>query len=247
MAILYTKKVSPTSTSATTAQASYTTDNLSIQSVKQNYRASNNAATDIFLNFSAAKAVTGLLLQDVNFTTATIYQTTDGTTYTLVGTMTAYQDKKIPDRRRGIIPLAATVKGIKISIAAATPADGLVYWRIGTAYVFTGSIAFPSQPTYGAHVKSRRPLVTNEPSNGNRAVASAGAQFNEIALPFIPQATENFQTIISALQNTVCGLDMQLNGMQEMVWPVSQKEAEIDESFDDFNRTKIQLNLMEAV
>lgn len=247
MPILYTKRISASSTSATTAQVSYTADNLNIQSVKQNYRSTTTGANDINLNFGAAQAITTLLLQDVNFASASIYQTTNGTTYTLVGTMTTYPDKKIPDRRRGIITIGASVKGLRISVASATPADGLAYWRIGTAYCFTGSIQFPSQATYGAHVKARRPLVTNEPSNGNRAVATVGAQFNLIELPFVPIATENFQGIIGALQTGVCGLDMQLTGMQEMMWPVAQKETEMDESFDDYNRTKIQLSLMELV
>lgn len=247
MTMIYFGKCTPSSTSATTSQAGYPSDNMLTQSVNRSWRATSGALTVVTLTFNQPLTLTAMLLQDVNFAQASVQMSADGTTFTSLGLISPSQDKKIASRRRALVLLNATVQVIKITISAGTPRDFAIGWRIGAVHLFNSSTSFPSAPNYGVTVKAKRPLITNEPSNGNRAIASSGAQWNELRLPFVPQATETFSAIVDMLQADVCAIDFQLSTLPGMIYPVIQKEAEMDESFDDYGRSKITLVLTEVV
>lgn len=248
MPTLHSNKITPSSSAASSAQTGFGAANVNSTAIARAWRSADTGATTLDLIFASNPAVTSLLLQDVNFTSATIFTSTDGVTFpTNAGTVTTYQDKKISGRRRGIFAVNASVKGVRFAIAAGTPADNLGYWRVGAAYAFKTSTNIPKQANIGASVKTKRPLVVNEPSNGNRAIAAAGAQYNELTLSYNPVNADNFSSIIGALQNDVCAIDFQLPVLPGMVFPVSLKESEIDEIISQMDRSDLQITLVEIV
>lgn len=248
MTTLYYNKATPTSTSATGSSNGYPPDNVNLQAVTRPWRsASTGVANDVVLNI-ATLTIASLLLQDVNFLYADIFISTDGATYGAPIPMTTYQDKKIPNRRKGLAVInTAGVKIIRIRIYAGVPGDALAYWRIGAAYAFQKALMFSTTPLVGSSVKAKRPLVSSDLSNGIRALAVTGAQFNEISITLKPKTNEDLSSIITPLQAGVCGIDFNLSPLPEMVYAVCDKEAEITEAFSESGHSDVTLMLIEAV
>lgn len=248
MPTLHSNKATPSAVAASSAQLSYESANVNTSAVAQEWRSTSAGAATLDLIFASNPTLTALMLQDVNFASATIFTSADGVTFpTNAGTLTTYPDKKILNRRRGIFLLGSAVKGVRLSIAAGTPADNLSYWRVSAAYAFRTALNIPKQANIGSSVKSVRPLIVNEPSNGNKAVAGAGRQFNEFTLGYSPTLADNFASIIGALQNGVCGLDFQIPVLPGMIFPVILKQTEVDEIISQLDRSELTLAVTEVV
>jgi hypothetical protein len=245
---LHSSKATPSAVNASSSRTNFTAANVNNSAITQEWRSTSTGATTLDLIFASNPTLTSLLLQEANFSSATIFTSADGITFpTNAGTLTTYPDKKIPNRRRGIFAINAAVKGVRISIPFGTPTDGLGYWRVGAAYPFRVATNIPKQANINSTVKAQRPLVINDPSNGNRAVARAGRQYNELTLGYNPVNVDNFSSIIGFLQDGVCGLDFQLPVLPGMIFPVSIKENSIDESLSQLDRSDMQLVLTEIV
>lgn len=239
-------KLAPVTISATTAAAGYGADNVGLESITRAWRATGVGANDVILTLAAVTTVHTLHLHDCNFASAAIYKSADGVAWTLVGTLNTYQGRE--SRRRGQIVINdANVKAVKVSIGAGVSTDGLAYWRIGSAYLFSvqATIASPLQFPYAA--RFRHPQVRSTLPNGQEPVAATGPGFHLIETPYRPFDSEDLGSLVRLARASTVLLNLGLSAYPFQVWPVRLQEDETAESFDTPRASTLRLTFREVV
>lgn len=247
MGVLYYSKVGIVSATATDAASGYPASNVALESIGRPWRSLDTGAKDVTVTFSAATAVQALLLQDVNFGSCVVNKSPDGTTFSLVGTLTTYADK-LTNRSRGLIVVNDPgVKALKISISAGTPLDALAYWRIGAIYVFASTSALPRMPDFGMKTRALYPKVAQTLANGLIAQASVGADILELSMPYWRHYDQDVIEMLRRARVGTVGLSLVPTNYNELVLPVKHVMPQLEESFGFLDLTSLQIDLRESV
>ena len=248
MANLYHTKLLPTSITVTSAQTGYGADNLFLESIARNWRATATTQQDIEFNYAVGQTVQALLAHDLNFDSAEVWVKVGAGAYANVGTLNAYKNKE--GRRRGLYVIGGTanVTGIRLRILNGAAADGLAYKRVGSLLVFSGAIALPPGPTWGYNANWRIPRVSSQIVNGQRPRADVGVAHHLINCSIEPYTTEDWQPAIAALQAGTCALSMGLGAPRQwQIWPVTLENDEINDVSAGPANSRFDLVLREAI
>lgn len=247
MASIYYAKRAAVSCSSTDAQSGYPASNAALESISRPWWAVDAGAKDWIVNFSAAASVQALLLQDVNFTSASVYKSPDGSTFNLVGTITNAADT-ITGRYRGLIVINdSNVKAVKVSIGSGTPADGLSYWRIGAVYPFASVSAVPRMPDFGVKVNATFPNVSTQLANKQTPFAVTGPDIIELTMPYERAYNQDVFEMLRRSRAATIGLALQPTNYPELVLPVRSYLDSLAETMGFLNLTQSELTLREVV
>lgn len=247
MATLYYGKVTAVGWTVTDFQAGFAPSNVSLESIKRPWKGLDAGAKDIVISFNVPTPVYALVLQDVNFASCSVLKSADGISFVSVGTLSSAADKSIGRRRGVIVVNDATVKALKISIGAGTPTDGLSYWRIGAAYPFASSSAFPRSFDYGVRIRAIYPKTRVELANKQIAQATTGQDILALSLPFKRASTQDPLELVRRGRLGTVALALDLTLYPELVLPVRHVEEDQDESFDFYNYSSLTMEVRESV
>lgn len=247
MSSIYFSKRTITSATATTAAAGYPASNVALEDIRRPWRATGTGAEVMTINFSAAGAAAALLVQDVNFVSATVEKSVDGSVFTAAGTLTTVVDKLL-GRRRGLIVINdATVKALRLNIGSGTPADGLSYWRIGATYPFALSSTLSRRPSPDMRVRAIYAQLRTDLPNRKAALASTGADMLHVSLPFRRLPENDALELVRRAREGVVGLDLAHADYPEILVPVRHQEDQIEESFPQYRISQFTAELREVV
>lgn len=243
--IAYGKQV-PTAYSATSSQAGFGPDNLGVEALTRPWRAVDATEHHLIITFASALPVHTILLHDVNFASAAIHKSADGVAYSLAGSLLSYQGRE--GRRRGALVVNdASVKALKVVIAAGTPTDGLTWWRIGTAYPFSAQLAAAAPFQFPYAARFRYPQVRADIPNGQAAVANTGPGFHLVEVPWRPFDTEDLEPVVRRARAATVLLNLGMANYPEQLWPVRLDEPEMVESFAAPRTADLKLTFREVV
>lgn len=237
MAKLYYGKIAIVSVTATEAASGYPASNMALESLGRPWRSTTTGADTIVFDLGSSLAIDSLFLHDVNFATAAVSWSADNVTYSAPVTLTTYADRH--GRRRGRVSVSATMRYVKAVISAGTPADGLAYWRIGAAYVFSSSVSPTAFPVFTYRVTTTRPRTSVALPNGITAAAATGINIDLLELT-ISKYQANGESADDFIQRAAAGsivLDMAITDrsgspiFQEQVWPMRCLAQQIQEDF----------------
>lgn len=245
MASIYYGKLSIVAVTTTDTQAGYPGSNLSTESLGRPWYAADAGAKTVVIDLGASKAIDSLFTHDVNFASAPVSWSTDNVTYSAPATLTTYSGRH--GRRRGRVSVGATMRYLKIAIAGGTPSDGLAYWRVGAAYVFSSKVSPAAQGNYPSKVTTYRPRVSTTLANHIAAVATTGNNIDviEFSVPrFNAESADDF------IQRAAAGsivLDLEEPNYPEQQWPVRLLVDNIAETFDSTLHSSMPLSFQEIV
>ncbi len=180
MSDVYANLMSYTAT-ASSEITSYEDDNLSLRSVRREWRSGTLPLTDatIILDLGSTKIPAALFIWDTNMLTSgsgnsiAASYSTNGTDYSALGTVTII--KNAASRRASLIPVAQLCRYIKLTYSAATTNSGVTYARIGRIVVMTTKItACYSKPF---NFTRRFPNSPIELVNGRPAIVGTGENY----------------------------------------------------------------------
>ena len=123
---------------------------LNLANLRRHYRSLVTTETTVVIDFGSARAVAGLLLNDVNFTAATIQgnATNVWTSPSFSLSVTISADERV-NRRKSFTQLTAfNFRYLRVVIPAQTPTDVLAYFRIGTLVCASSLLQLSSNPSY---------------------------------------------------------------------------------------------------
>lgn len=123
---------------------------LNLANLRRHYRtATVTAWKDIIIDFGSARVVRGVMLNDVNFMTATI----QGTNTSFISPefslpVTISIDERV-NRRKIFTTLSGFIyRYLRVAIPFQTPTDGASYFRVGTLVCAGSVLEFASNPSY---------------------------------------------------------------------------------------------------
>jgi hypothetical protein len=244
VASIYHSKITPNVFTATSAAAGYPATNLGNEQIDRPWKAATAGAETCALVWPSTETVMAVLLTDVNFTTANITRSTDGTTFANAVAFTSYADKHT-DRRRGLVLInVAGLRGIRIEPTGSST-DGAA-WRVGAAYVYRLRSVMPRMYEYGGSYSSLYPNVRRELPNGRDTYALTGAEFLRFTLPFDRKFSEDVQELHRRARLATVGLDLEDAALPELLGPVEAKPDELGETINYVNSARLTLELREV-
>lgn len=174
------------SATASSEATGYEDGNLSLRSVRREWRSGALPLTDatIILDLGSAKTPAAMLIWDTNLLTsgsgnsvAASYGT-NGTDYSALGTVTII--KNAAGRRASLIPVAQSCRYLKLTYSAATTYDSMAYTSIGRIVVLTTKVtACYSKPFAFTR---RFPNVVTELVNGRNTIVGTGENYSVFSL-----------------------------------------------------------------
>lgn len=248
MGDLYYGKITPSAFSATTAATGYPASNIGNESIDMPWKATvagTGDPSDVIFTLSVAQMVKGLLLSDVNFASAAVAKSPDGTTYSSVGTITSYADKWTDRRRALIVVNDANVKTLKITVSAGTPLDGTTQWRIGAGYLFSSTVALPRMPDFGMKVRAIYPKVQTELANKQLPQALTGVDILELSLPYNRRYDQDVLEMLRRARGGTVGLSLVPTNYTELVLPVYHVANNIEETLGMLDVSQLTIDLRE--
>jgi hypothetical protein len=246
MGAFYHTKVAGATATATTEAAGYLASNALLESIGRPWRATGTGATDYVMTWASGKTIAAILVQDVNFASCAVLTSTDAVAYSAAGTLTTHADKLI-GRRRGLIVLNGSgLRGVKLTISAGTPTDGLSYWRIGAANPFAIAVTFPRGPGGDMRVRALYAQLRNDLPNRLVSVATTGNDVLSVSLPFKRDASRDALELVRRARAGTVGLALGLAEYPELVLPVRHVEEAQEESFAGGRITQFAAELREV-
>jgi hypothetical protein len=211
MSDIYHTLLAYTATSSSEATG-YTDDNLSLRSVRREWRSGTLPLTDatIILNLGSSKVPAALLIWGTNILTSgsgnsiAADYSTNGTDYSALGTVTII--KNAAGRRAALIPVAQTAQYLKLTYSAATTYDSMTYASIGRIVVMTTKItACFSKPF---NFTRQIPNVSQQLVNGRPAIVETGEGYATFSLTTQDDFGDvDYQTVFEKLAAGPCVLD----------------------------------------
>lgn len=246
MGVFYYTKLAGLSWSATDAQAGYPASNAGLESIARDWRAVDAGTKDWVVNFAAATTVQALLLEDVNFASAAVLKSPDGSSFSSVGTLTTYADK-LTGRRRGLIVVNdANVKALKVTITSGSTMDGLTYWRVGASYPFAAVSTLARMADYGMRVRAIFPKVSVELPNKQIAQAVTGADILAVSMSFNRQFDEDVLELQRRARVATVGLSLGLSDYPELVFPARYIDEGVEDALNFYRRSQTSMELREV-
>ncbi len=247
-ALLFTDQIVPTTATATTAQAGYAATNILRRSISQPWWSTSTSANDVVIDCGADTAKKVLHVHDCNFASAPISTAASAApgSFTARGTLTTYENDA--GRRRGWIELSDSDRYVKIGIASGTPADNLAYWRIGSAYLMATKNIMPSDLQFGFDIAPTEPVIATDLTNGRRAQAIVGNDFDVLELKWRRKYSEVMKPMVKKTREGLCifvAIDVNTY-YPEQSWPVMRYEAK-RETFDRWQHSMLTTKLREEV
>lgn len=181
MSDIYHSLISYTATASSEATG-YEDDNLSLRSVRREWRSGTLPLTSatIKLDFGSSLTPAALLIWDTNLLTSgtgnsiTAEYSTDDAAYSSLGTVSII--KNASSRRASLIPVAQVCRYIKITYSASTTYDSMTYASIGRIVVMRTKVtACYSKPF---DFTRRFPNVASELLNGRNPIAGTGEHYS---------------------------------------------------------------------
>lgn len=149
-------------------------------------------------------------------------------------------------RRKGSLAFSATVRYIRFSIAAGSPADGAAYWSIGSAWPFASLLSLPRDPLYGSTaIDWKNPQQRTDLPNGSSETFATGAPHAEVLLQFAGRETDDIEEIVRRARAGTCWFDFGLLNERGMQWPVTHNEDVVTTRLEGFNRRRMDVRLRE--
>lgn len=247
MATLHSSKLVPTGTiTATDSQAGYPPVNLSSEALGLPWRSTSAGAKEVILPWLAVQTIQTLFLHDVNFATCTVQKSVDGVAWVAVGVLTTYADQH--GRRRGQITInAAGQLALRIQIGAATPLDGLGYWRIGAAHVFGAVATLPVGPKYGYQERVKKAQLAVELPNNAMAVARTGPRRAVIEISIERKFDQSMEDLLSKAEAGTVLLSLDFPEWPAQAWPVRYIEQEAVENYFKVHKAQRALVFHEVI
>jgi hypothetical protein len=246
MGAFYHTKVAGASATATTEAAGYLAPNALLESIARPWRATGAGNTDYVMTWGSGKTIAAVLVQDVNFASCAVLTSTDAVAYSAAGTLTTYADK-LTGRRRGLIVLNGTgLRGVKLTISAGTPTDGLGYWRIGAAYPFETAVTMSRIAAGETRVRALYAQLRTDLPNRQVSVATTGNDALGLALPFKREPDRDALELVRRARAGTVGLALGLAEYPELVLPVRHVEEMQEEAFPVYRMTQFTAELRET-
>lgn len=243
---LYHTRIAAAAISATTAAAAYPALNLAIDALSRPWRATGTGATDVTIDLGTSQSLGGLLVHDVNFASATIFTSVDGSAYTNRGVMTTYANDQ--GRRRGIFSLDTfTGRYVRFTIASGATTDGAAYWRAGAAPVMKTAVTLAQAPNKGYGVTTVYAQTTTQLANKRTARAATGTDFDVIRWQFTRKYQDSLEILKTQLRLGAVLIDMGLPQHPHHAWPVTTYDDSHDRGYPKANSETSAVNLTEVV
>lgn len=227
--IVYTDTITVTP-SASTSAVGYPASNLALQSVGRPWRSTTTGATTITLDMGSNQTPAALLLQDANFTAATIATSPDNATWTTRGTLALAADGQ--GRYKGVLALGVACRYVRASVSG-SPTDGAAYWRVGAAYLWL-SAAIVTAPDYGMQIAYNYPQSRADLPNGAAVTVGLGPSYAILTGKISGGAADNVAAIMRAARSGVIGVDMQSAQAPWLQFPMVHREKSIDQTAQDW-------------
>lgn len=244
--LLYHTKLTLQNVTSTTSQTGYGADNLKLEAIARNWRATGAGAENLILDVGTSQSLGGVLVSDVNWPSATVSTSVDGSAYTARGTLTTYANDQ--GRRRGIFTLNGyTGRYIKLAISAGTPGDGLSYWRAGSAYVMKTAVTLAQAPNKGYSVQTVYAQQVTKLANFKNARAGTGSDHDEIHWNFTRKYQDSLDVLKTQLRAGTVLIDMGLPQFPHHVWPVTTYDNSHDRTYPKANSELSAVVLSEVV
>jgi hypothetical protein len=249
MAKLWCAPQTPSSFAATDAQAGYPASNIGLQSLGRPWYAIDAGGKEVTINFPAPSLVQVLHLHDVNFATANVQKSVSGGAFVNVGALNPAANED--GRYRGYLTInEALCTALKIQIAAGNPTDGLLFWRVGSGYLFRTVLTLPFALEYGYELDTQYSQIGTVLVNKRKAVARIGggsADHDEIKLPYNAKNSESLADIVRRTRLGTCLFTTDLPNYPEELWPVIRQEDNSTKSRYAVNLAKRSITLTEVV
>ncbi len=152
------------SVSASTESNDYPSTNIAnLNHLKRHYRNGSTGATTLSCFLSDITNISGIFIDDVNFTDLTLtHSSTTAFTTSTATTYTVTQDER-NQRYKIYCPLSTAIKAFKIVIPTQQPIDGLSLFRIGrVAVLSTSTVTLSVDPQYPYDITADYRIKTNE-------------------------------------------------------------------------------------
>lgn len=242
---IYYGQPSGMSAVATSAQSGYPAANVLTPQLGRSWRSVDTTANTVTVTWSTLVTVQALWLSDINFNGSVDYTTNGGTTWTNLGTISAFMDKWT-GRYRGYLDVNLSINGIRFT-PSASPLDSATYWRCGAAYVFTGITNLPRMPEMGMQVNPIYPYTRQDLANGKEAVATSGFDRLTFTFNYLRRYDQDMLEIVRRARAGTIGFALQPNNFTEVFAPVRYVENTLTDTFSQLNFTTPQIVLKEAV
>lgn len=211
MSDIYHTLLTYTATASSEATG-YEDDNLSLRSVRREWRSGTLPLTDATIKLNLGSAITpaALLIWDTNILTsgsgnsiAAAYSTNDSS-YTSLAAVSII--KNAAGRRAALIPVAQSCQYLKLTYSAATTYDSANYASIGRIAVMTTKVtACFSKPF---NFERQYPNVNAQLLNGRNAIAGTGEAYSTFSLTTQDDLGDtDYQVIFEKLVAGPCVLD----------------------------------------
>lgn len=229
---------------ATSTATGFAADNITRREIRRAWRSTSGSGQTVTIDLGSEQTVEALWLQAVNFESATISYSTDGTNYTSVGTMACALEHN--ERRKGLITVAATARYLRVVIGAGSPTEG--YWSIGTVYVFGAVYQSPKAPNYDLAYETITPGVGRVLPNGRPVTARTGPLFTRISGEFRHRPTEDVAALIRLARSSgTIGLDLEIAETPWKAWPVEYVAQSYEAKMPSVGYDETAFDLVEVV
>ena len=232
-----------TVTTATNSASTHPVANVNQEGVAREWRATGSGANEIIFNLGASLALGCIELHGINFASAPILTSPNGSTTTARGTLTRYANKQ--GRGRGIVSLdGVTAQYVHVQIPSATPVDGAAFHRIGSATIMKTRLLMPIAPAKGYGVVTRVPQIRTVLANGRVAAAAIGQDIDEVRFSFRRKYDQSLDTFIQQLRIGAV-IDMALPQFPHHIWPLRFNGDALESSHPKANSEESSIVLME--
>lgn len=244
---LHHSKITVLTFAATEAAAGYPATNAGREGLGLPWRSTTAGANNVDQTWATASFVGAILVSDVNFASAPVQTSTDGSTWgASIGTLTTTADKHTGRRRGLFVVNTAGLKGIRLAISG-TPTDGLAYWRIGAAYLFTTTVTMPRDPEIGTRIRPLYAQISSELPNRQIAHAVTGFDVLALSMPFQREYTEDCLELVRRARAGTVAIELNNVDYPELVLPVRHYAGEAEEAWSSYRLTETTIELREVI
>ena len=249
MTALYTNLRTPVSYTAIawSERTGYEMENLGDPRILRNAQVATGSFRALYLDFGSDVNIAAVLAQDINFATMRVQVALDGSGPSWVQVADETTAVEGNGRRKCLIEVGLSRRYVRYEIRVTTALDGSGWFKTGALYVWGTKTVLDDTIGYGWRRTHHWPSAVNPLPNGRTETATVGPAYTELGFQHQEvRGTDDALTALRAAREEIVGLDLEISGQTELVWPV-RHVATTETQIHNVGHAPVSTTLVEVV